>query len=136
MERTSLSAPGEFRWPYPGNSAVRPWGVLLAAYGDFDVAADNRADVLLKRLRASRLNNFHGAEMRKQMRVDLPILDDFTLQPLDPLDTADIYELVLERHRAASTLITSNCEPIESIGQMADALLAQSAIDRLPSAAY
>ena len=44
MERTSLSAPGEFRWPYPGNSAVRPWGVLLAAYGDFDVAADTRVN--------------------------------------------------------------------------------------------
>jgi putative transposase len=40
MGRTSLSAPGEFRWPFPGNSAVRPWGFLLAAYGDFDVAAD------------------------------------------------------------------------------------------------
>ncbi len=48
MERTSLSAPGEFRWPYPGNSAVRPWGVLLAAYGDFDVAADS-ADLRLVR---------------------------------------------------------------------------------------
>ena len=78
----------------------------------------------------------HDAEMRKLMRVDLLILDDFALQPLDPLDTADIYELVVERHRAASTLVTSNREPIEWIGQMADALLAQSAIDRLQSAAY
>jgi hypothetical protein len=64
------------------------------------------------------------------------ILDDFVLQPLDPLDTADIYELIVERHRAASTVVTSNREPIEWIGQMADALLAQSAIDRLQSAAY
>jgi DNA replication protein DnaC len=95
-----------------------------------------RADVLLKRLRASRLDNSHDTEMRKLMRVDLLILDDFALQPLDPLDTADIYELVVERHRAASTLVTSNREPIEWIGQMADALLAQSAIDRLQSAAY
>ena len=96
-----------------------------------------RTDVLLKRLRASRLTTgSHDAEMRKLMRVDLLILDDFALQPLDPLDTADIYELVVERHRAASTLVTSNREPIEWIGQMADALLAQSAIDRLQSAAY
>jgi hypothetical protein len=36
-----------------------------------------RADVLLKRLRASRLDNSHDAEMRKLMRVDLLILDDF-----------------------------------------------------------
>jgi DNA replication protein DnaC len=95
-----------------------------------------RTDVLLKRLRASRLDNSHDAEMRKLMRVDLLVLDDFALQPLDALDTADIYELVVERHRAASTLVTSNREPAEWIGQMADALLAQSAIDRLQSASY
>ena len=33
-------------------------------------------------------------------------------------------------------MVTSNREPIEWLGQMADALLAQSAIDRLQSAAY
>jgi DNA replication protein DnaC len=95
-----------------------------------------RTDILLKRLRASRLDNSHDAEVRKLIRVDLLILDDFALQALDPLDTADIYELIVERHRAASTLVTSNREPIEWLAQMADALLAQSAIDRLQSAAY
>ena len=63
-------------------------------------------------------------------------VDDFALQPFDPLDTADVYELIVERHGAASTVVTSNREPIEWLGQMADALLAQSAIDRLQSAAY
>ena len=95
-----------------------------------------RTDILLKRLRASRLDNSHDAEIRKLIRVDLLILDDFALQPLDTLDTADVYELIVERHRAASTVVTSNREPIEWLGQMADALLAQSAIDRLQSAAY
>jgi len=95
-----------------------------------------RTDTLLKRLRASRLDNSHDNEIRKLIRVDLLILDDFALQPLDPLDTADVYELIVERHRAASTVVTSNREPIEWLGQMADALLAQSAIDRLQSAAY
>jgi DNA replication protein DnaC len=95
-----------------------------------------RADVLLKKLRASRLDNSHDAEIRKLLRVDLLILDDFALQPFDALDTADIYELVVERHRVASTVVTSNREPIEWLAQMADPLLAQSAIDRLQSAAY
>jgi DNA replication protein DnaC len=101
----------------------------------FSVVFD-RTDILLKRLRASRLDNSHDAEIRKLIRVDLLILDDFALQALDPLDTADIYELIVERHRAASTVVTSNREPIEWLAQMADALLAQSAIDRLQSAAY
>jgi DNA replication protein DnaC len=93
-------------------------------------------DRLLKRLRASRLDNSHDTEMRKLLRVDLLIVDDFVLQPLDPLDPADVYELIVERHRAAATVVTSNREPVEWLGYMADPLLAQSAIDRLQSAAH
>ena len=95
-----------------------------------------RADVLLKGLRGSRLDNSHDAELRKLIRVDLLILDDFCLQPLDATDTADIYELIVERHRNSATVTTSNREPVEWLSLMADGLLAQSAIDRLQSAAY
>jgi DNA replication protein DnaC len=95
-----------------------------------------RCDRLLKRLRASRLDNSHDSEMRKLLRVDLLVVDDFALQTLDGLDTADIYELIVERHRAAATIVTSNREPIEWLGYMTDPLLAQSAIDRLQSAAH
>jgi len=95
-----------------------------------------RADKLLKRLKASRLDNSHDVELRKLLRVDLLILDDFCLQPLDAIDTADIYELIVERHRKTATVTTSNREPIEWLALMADTLLAQSAIDRLQSSAY
>ncbi len=95
-----------------------------------------RCDRMLRRLRASRLDNSHDAEMRKLLRVDLLIIDDFALQPLDAADTTDVYELIVERHRSGATVVTSNREPVEWLGLMADALLAQSAIDRLQSAAY
>jgi DNA replication protein DnaC len=95
-----------------------------------------RGDRLLKRLRASRLDNSHDAELHKLIRVDLLVIDDFALQPLDAVDTADVYELIVERHRSAATVVTSNREPIEWLGLMADPLLAQSAIDRLKSAAH
>jgi DNA replication protein DnaC len=95
-----------------------------------------RGDQLLKRLKASRLDNSHDVELRKLLRVDLLILDDLCLHPLDALDTADIYETIVERHRQAATIVTSNREPIEWLAMMADALLAQSAIDRLQSSAY
>ena len=75
-------------------------------------------------------------EIRKLLRADLLILDDFCLQPMDTADTADIYEIIVERHRTAATIITSNREPVEWLALMADPLLAQSAIDRLQSAAY
>lgn len=73
--------------------------------------------------------------MRKLLRV-LLIIDDLALQALDVLDTADIYELIVEHHRTAATVATSNHEPFEWLGPMADPLLAQSAIDRLQSAAH
>ena len=95
-----------------------------------------RAGQLLKRLRASRLDNSHDEQIRKLLRTDLLILDDFCLQPMDAADTADIYEIILERHRAAATVVTSNREPAEWLALMADPLLAQSAIDRLQSAAW
>ena len=95
-----------------------------------------RCDRLLKRLRASRLDNSHDTEIRKLLRVDLLVIDDFALTALDTLDTADVYELIVERHRVAATVATSNRTPIEWLGLMADPLLAQSAIDRLQSAAH
>jgi DNA replication protein DnaC len=95
-----------------------------------------RTDRLLKRLRVSRLDNSHDAEIRKLLRVDVLILDDFALSAMDPNDTTDIYEIIVERHRRASTIITSNREPNEWITLMADPLLAQSAIDRITSAAH
>lgn len=95
-----------------------------------------RADRLHKRLAAARLDNSHDAEIRKLLRVDLLILDDFALQSLNASDTADIYEIIVERHKRAATIMTSNRDPVEWLALMADPLLAQSAIDRLQSAAY
>ena len=72
--------------------------------------------------------------MRSLARVDLLILD-FALRPLDATETNDFYELVVERHRKASTILTSNREPVEWLTMMSDALLAQSAGDRLTAGA-
>lgn len=96
----------------------------------------SRADKLFTRLRAARLDNTLEAEIRKLARVDVLILDDFALRPLDATETNDFYELVVERHRRASTIVTSNREPSEWLTMMSDALLAQSAVDRLTAGAH
>ena len=95
-----------------------------------------RADKLFTRLRAARLDNTLDAEIRRLARVDVLILHDFALRPLDATETNDFYELVVERHRRASTILTSNREPCEWLAMMSDALLAQSAVDRLTSGAH
>ena len=95
-----------------------------------------RADQLFRRLKAARLDNTHEAEMRRLARLDLLIIDDFALQAMDPLETTDFYELVVERHQTTSTITTSNRDPSEWIGLMSDPLLAQSAVDRLVATSY
>jgi DNA replication protein DnaC len=96
----------------------------------------SRADKLFKRLKAARLDNSVEAEMRRLAHVQLLIIDDFCLQALDAIETADFYELVVERHRKTATVLTSNREPVEWLTMMADPLLAQSAVDRLTSTAH
>lgn len=95
-----------------------------------------RADQMFKRLKAARLDHSHNEELRKLIRVDLLIIDDFALMKLDQTETQDVYDIVVERHLRASTIVTSNREPVEWLAVMTDPLLAQSAIDRLQSAAY
>ncbi|HSS09718.1 MAG TPA: IS21-like element helper ATPase IstB [Acidimicrobiales bacterium] len=95
-----------------------------------------RADRLHKRLKAARLDASYEAEMRKLIGVDLLLIDDFALHPLDPVETSDIYEVVIERHHRAATVATSNRAPDEWLVMMADPLLAQSVVDRLKSAAW
>jgi DNA replication protein DnaC len=91
---------------------------------------------LFKRLKAARLDNTLEAEMRRLSAVELLILDDFALQPLGQTETADFYELCVERHQRASTVVTSNRTPEEWLSMMTDPLLAQSAVDRLVSTAH
>jgi DNA replication protein DnaC len=64
------------------------------------------------------------------------IIDDFALQALDELATADFYELVVARHRKNPTIVTSNRTPDEWVTLMSDPLLAQSAVDRLVSTCH
>ena len=42
------------------------------------------------------------------------LIDDLALHRLEAAETSDFYELIVERHRTASTIITSNREPPRS----------------------
>lgn len=87
-------------------------------------------------MKAARLDNTYEQELRRLLRVDLLILDDFALEGMDALETHDFYQVVVERHQRSSTIITSNREPPEWLAQMADPMLAQSAVDRIVNSAF
>jgi DNA replication protein DnaC len=42
------------------------------------------------------LDNSHEAELRKLISVDLLLLDDFAIDALDPIESRDLYEILLE----------------------------------------
>ena len=94
------------------------------------------AGQLFKRLKATRLDNTTEAEHRRLAAVNMLIIDDFALQPLDETATTDFYELTVARHRKNATIVTSNRAPDEWLALMHDQLLAQSAVDRLTSACH
>jgi len=95
-----------------------------------------RADKLFNLLKAARLDNTVEAELRRLSTIKLLIVDDLALRAMDPIATNDFYELVVGRHQKHSTIWTSNRDPAEWVGLMADTLLAQAAIDRATQAAH
>lgn len=95
-----------------------------------------RADRLLKTLKHARLDHSHEAELRKLLAVHLLIVDDFGLDAMDATESRDIHEILTERDRAGSIIITSNRGPDEWLATFADPIRAQAAIDRFTSNAY
>jgi DNA replication protein DnaC len=94
------------------------------------------ADKMLKALRHARLDHTYEQELRRLIAVDLLIVDDFGLDSLDPTESRDTYEILNERHRSGSIVVTSNRGPDEWLATFADPLRAQSAIDRFVNNAY
>lgn len=107
----------------------------LACRRGYSVLAQ-RSDRLLKSLRHARLDNSHEAELRRLIAVDLLIIDDFGLDAMDPNESRDAHEILTERHRQGSLIITSNRGPDEWLATFADPVRAQAAIDRFTSNAY
>lgn len=95
-----------------------------------------RADDMLTRLRQSRLDNSREQVMTELTTVDLLIIDDFALEPMDRTESRDVYQLFVERNGRAATIITSNRDTDEWIATFEDVLLAQSAVDRVINSAY
>ena len=55
---------------------------------------------------------------------------------MDPIESRDVYDILIERHRSGSIVVTSNRGPDEWIAAFADPMRAQSAIDRFTNNSY
>jgi DNA replication protein DnaC len=124
---------------------VGPVGVgksmLAQALGSATVRAGHsvlftRADTLLKDLSQARADHSFERAFRRYLAPDLLILDDFGLHRLSAQQSSDLYELIIERHRRASFVLTSNRGVDEWLGLFDDPILGNSALDRLANAAH
>ena len=95
-----------------------------------------RADIMLKTIHQSRADNSTDKVMRSFIAQDLLIIDDFGLRRLDERQSSDFYEIIIERHRRASTIVTSNRHVEEWVPLFTDPILAQSALDRFAHNAH
>ena len=95
-----------------------------------------RADVLLRMLHHSRMDNSREALLTELCTIDLLVIDDFALEPMTRDESRDVYQLFVERNSRASTVVTSNRDTAEWLAVFDDTLLAQSAVDRFRNSAY
>ena len=95
-----------------------------------------RADALFKELLQARADRTFDKAFRRFLAPELLVLDDFGLQRLSAQQSQDLYELIIERHRRSSFIVTSNRGVDEWLGLFDDAILANSALDRLANAAH
>jgi len=86
---------------------------------------------MLRSLFAARADQSWERRLKKYVKPDLLIIDDFGLTTLSPIQAEDFYEVVTERHLRSSLIITSNRPPQDWIGLFPDPVLANSALDRL-----
>ncbi len=95
-----------------------------------------RADALLRELGQARADHSFEKTFRRYLAPELLIMDDFGLHRLDAQQSRDLYELVIERHRRSSFVLTSNRAVDEWLGLFDDPILGNSALDRLANAAH
>ena len=96
----------------------------------------SHADDYLRVMNQARVDNFLERTFRSFLSPDLLILDDLGLHRFTAQQSADLYDLILNRHRASIFVITSNRVADEWLGLFEDPILGNSALDRLANASY
>jgi len=91
---------------------------------------------MLRSLHAARADHSWEKRIKRFLRPDLLICDDFGLTALSPTQAEDFYEIVTERHLNSSMIITSNRPPQDWIALFPDPVMANSALDRLAHHAH
>ena len=91
---------------------------------------------LLAELAGGHADHTWETRLRKLTRLDLLILDDFGLREFTPQQGDDFFELVSERHKTGSMILTSNRAPGDWYGLFPNPVVAEGVLDRLVNCAH
>ena len=94
------------------------------------------ADDYFRAMGQARVDNSVDRTFRSFLSPDLLILDDLGLHRLTAQQSADLYQLIISRHRVSSFVVTSNRAVEEWLSLFDDPVLGNSALDRLANASY
>jgi len=86
---------------------------------------------LLAWIGAGRGDGSFERRMKVAATIDVLILDDFGLKPLNEEQQSDLYELICERYEKAPTILTSNRDFSEWLSVFSNPLMGSAAMDRL-----
>ena len=124
---------------------VGPAGVgktlLAQAFGHATIRAGPtvrflHADDFFRSMTQARVDNSLVRTFRSFLSPDLLSLDDLGLHRFSPQESADLYELIINRHRVSSFIVTSNRAVEEWLSLFEEPILGNSALDRLANASY
>jgi len=86
---------------------------------------------LMSQLKIAKAKSTILAELKRIERVDLLILDDFCMQPLDAQSRGILMDIVEDRHQRRSTMITSQIPVKEWYDVIGEKTIADAVLDRL-----
>ena len=94
------------------------------------------ADDIFRSMTQARVDHSVERTFRSFRSPDLLILDDLALHQLTAQQSADLYELIIGRHRGPSFVITSNRAVEEWLSLFDDSIRGNSSLDRLANASF
>jgi DNA replication protein DnaC len=90
----------------------------------------------LRDLAAGRADGSWEPRLRRYLQSNVLILDDFGMREFTSSQAEDLYELICERYRAGSMIVTSNRPPADWYALFPNPVLAESALDRLVNSSH
>ena len=140
--RLLLGIPGKARTRAAGRSVEVGKSFLAqalgyAAFHDGHTGRFSHADDILRTMSQARVDNSVERIFQSFLTPDLLILDDLGLYRLTGQQSADLYDLILNRHRASRFFITSNrAMDFGRLGLFEEPILGNNPLDRLANAGY